>query len=118
VSTTKASINVEFVWMLFGEGSPFPQALRERNDADDLYGGYTDSNGFLRRVRGEIRSRIPYHNMSNGLFPGEALGQVHIDDADTLPQGHVDGDSPLVAPDKLCKHPTLHAGQAVPELPW
>jgi hypothetical protein len=24
----------------------------------------------------------------------------------------------LVAPDKLCKHPTLHAGQAVPELPW
>jgi hypothetical protein len=56
--------------------------------------------------------------MSNGLFPGEALGQVHIDDADATPRGQVDGDSLSVAPDKLCKQTALHAGQMVLELPW
>jgi hypothetical protein len=45
-------IKVEFVWMLLRKSGPFPQAERDRNDADDLYGGYTDSNGFLRRLRG------------------------------------------------------------------
>jgi hypothetical protein len=76
---------VEFVRVFLRKGGAFPQAVQKMNNADDLNGRNADSNGFLRRVPGQIKGRILFHDMANELFPREALGQGHIDDVDTTP---------------------------------